>query len=269
MSMRGASAEAVAALTAELTKALAGKADAAAVGQDLFAVAGILRGEPAFRRVATDVSVSEKAKQDLVSSIFSGRIDTVAQALLGSAVGRRWTASRDLADALEHLGVVSVVRSAGADSARLSDELFAFGQVVNGHPELRDALSDPARSVADKTELLSGLLADKALPATVALAEQALAGSYRTVSAALTEYQHVAADVHDQKVATVRVASPLADADRQRLSEALSAKYHREIHLNVVIDPAVLGGIRVEIGDDVIDGTMSSRLDEAKRKLAG
>jgi F-type H+-transporting ATPase subunit delta len=70
-------------------------------------------------------------------------------------------------------------------------------------------------------------------------------------------------------VATVRVARPLSDADRRRLTEALSRTYGREIHLNVVVDPEVIGGIRVEIGDDVIDGTVSSRLDEARRRLAG
>lgn len=269
MSLRGASAEALANLTAELSGSLSGKVDAGKVGQELFSVSSVLRSEPALRRVATDISLPATAKRDLVASIFKGKITAATQTVLASAVGYRWTATRDLADALEHLGVVAVVSSAGSDSARMSDELFAFGQIVDNHPELRDALSDPARSVADKAGLLSGLLDGKALPGTVALAEQALAGSYRTVKAALTEYQHIAAQVHEQKVATVRVARPLAEAEQQRLIGALAAKYHREIHLNVVLDPTVLGGIRVEIGDDVIDGTMSSRLDDAQRKLAG
>ena len=67
----------------------------------------------------------------------------------------------------------------------------------------------------------------------------------------------------------MRVAQPLAQADRDRLSAALARTYGREVHLNVVVDPDVIGGIRVEIGDDVIDGTVSTRLDEAGRKLAG
>ena len=75
--------------------------------------------------------------------------------------------------------------------------------------------------------------------------------------------------MHGQRVATVRVAHPLSDADRQRLTDALSRQYDRQIHLNVVVDPDVLGGIRVEIGDDVIDGTVANRLDDARRKLAG
>ena len=155
------------------------------------------------------------------------------------------------------------------EAGRLEDELFAFGQVLQDNPQLRDALSDPARSREDKSRLLGDLLGDKVLPATVALVQQSLSGSYRTVGVALADYQKVASEVRGQGVATVRVARPLSDADRQRLADALSRSYGREIHINVVVDPDVLGGIRVEIGDDVIDGTVSSRLDEARRRLAG
>jgi F-type H+-transporting ATPase subunit delta len=184
-------------------------------------------------------------------------------------VGRRWTATRDLPDALEHLSVVASVSSVGSESGRLADELFAWAQTVKDNPELRDALSDPARSADDKATLVGGLLSGKALPATVTLATQALSGSYRTVSAALAAYQKVAADVHGESVATVRVARELTEAETSRLAGVLAAQYGRPVHLNLLVDPGVLGGIRVEIGDDVIDGTVASRLDDARRRLVG
>ena len=101
------------------------------------------------------------------------------------------------------------------------------------------------------------------------LVDQALAGTHRTVGVALAEYQKVAAEVHGRHVATVRVAQPLADADRQRLADALSRRYDRPVHLNMVVEPELIGGVRVEIGDDVIDGTVASRLDDVRRRLAG
>ena len=269
MQLRGASADALAALTSSLEDTLRGGTDASTVGDDLFTVSRVLRSEPALRRVATDVSVDASAKRGLVSEIFGGKVAPASLEIVAEAVSRRWTASRDLADTLEHLSEVATVRSAGDDSGRLADELFAFGQAVNDNPGLRDALSDPSRSVEDKSVLVHSLLDGKALPATVTLARQALAGTYRTVGVALATYQQVAATVHGQRVATVRVAHPLSDAERQRLSDALSRQYDRQIHLNVVLDPDVLGGIKVEVGDDVIDGTVASRLDEARRKLAG
>jgi F-type H+-transporting ATPase subunit delta len=170
---------------------------------------------------------------------------------------------------LERLSEIAVVRSAGAKAGQVTDELFALHGIVDGNPTLRDALSDPARSVDDKAALLDSLLDGKAEAATVTLAKQALAGSYRTVSGALDEYRRVAAATLGQVVATVRVARPLSSSDEQRLTQLLSSQYDTTVHLNVVVDPGVLGGLRVEIGDEVIDGTIASRLDDARRRLAG
>ncbi|WP_203335965.1 F0F1 ATP synthase subunit delta [Nocardioides limicola] len=265
--MRGASAEALKVLTEGLPSVLAA-GDAAQIGTELFGVAGLLRTEPALRRVATDLSVATEAKTALVHGVLDSRVSPAVADLVADAVGRRWTATRDLADSLEQLGVVSVVRSA-SDPARLSDELFSVGQAIKEHPELRDALADPSRTAADKRSLMEGLLSDKVLAATLALIDQALSGSYRTVTAALEAYGKVAAHVRDQQVATVVVSTPLSEADSERLAVALSRQYGRQMHLNVVVDPRVVGGIKVEVGDDVIDGTVSTRLDDARRRLAG
>ena len=264
---RRASADALASLTKEL-EASSGAA-AAATGSALFQVATTLRSEGALRRFATDAALPVDAKTGLVQQVFGGKLDDAAMRILSSAVSKRWTVARDLADVLEQLSVVASVRSVGDDSGRLSDELFVFNQTVKDNPELRDALSDPARSHSDKSALLDGLLQSKALPATVTLAKQALSGSYRTVFAALTEYQKVAAEVHGEHVATVRSARPLTDDELGRLTAALTSQYDRSIHLNLVIEPQLLGGLRVEIGDDVIDGSISSRIDSARRKIAG
>ena len=269
MDFRGGSAEAVAALTDELAPLAGSGETASALAEGLFSVSQTLRSEPALRRFLTDVSVPAPAKQGLVRDVLGGKVSETALSLVISAVGRRWTRSHDLPDALEHLSEIATVRSAAGDGERLADQLFSFAQVVQGNPELRDALSDPARSTDDKAALVDDLLAGKALPATVTLAKQALAGTYRTVSAALAEYQKVAASVHDEGVATVRVAKPLTDAEAQRLGAALQRTYGRPIHLNMLVDPEVLGGIKVEIGDDVIDGTIASRLDDARRELSG
>jgi len=269
MDLRGASADSLRELTAELDGSLRDGSNAEQIGRQLFDVASLLRAEPALRRVASDASMPAEGRQGLVRQVLGGRVDDATLGLVAAAASRRWTSSRDLPDALERLGEVTVVRSVGDQAGRLADELFSFSRTVQGNPGLREALSDPARSRADKSGLLQTLLDGKALPATVALAEQALAGSYRTVTGALEHYRRVAAEARGEYVATVRVVAPLGDAERDRLARALSRQYGREIHLNEVVDPDVLGGVRVEIGDDVIDGTVSSRLDDARRRLAG
>lgn len=265
--LRGASAEAYGSLEDRL-EGLSGD-DAAAVGSDLLAIAGVLRTEAALRRVVTDPSLAAKAKAGLVREVFGSGAGAGAVDLAAEAATLRWTRTRDLADALESLGIVALVRSAGDEADRVADELFEFAQAVHAHPELRDALSDPGRSLADKQDLVRGLLEGKAHPATVRLAVQALSGSHRTVTLALESYQQVAAEAHGQRVATVRAARPLSEETATRLREALTRQYDREVHLNVVVDPDVVGGLRVEIGDDVIDGTVATRLADARRRLAG
>lgn len=267
---RGGSSDAVALLTDQLSEVAerAGE-ELGAVAEELFAVAGTLRGEGALRRFATDNSVAAEARRELASGLFSAKVSGVTLDLVASAVQQRWTRTRDLADALEHLGVVAAVRSTGSEADRLVGELFSVRSLLAENGELRGALSDPTRPVAAKEELLGNLLAEKALPATVSLAQQSLRGGHRSVAVALEEYEEVAADVHGEGVATVRVARELSEGDTQRLADALSRQYGRPVHLNVVVDSELVGGVRVEIGDDVIDGTVSSRLAEAQRLLAG
>jgi F-type H+-transporting ATPase subunit delta len=269
--MRGASAGSLERLTEQLGATVESGADAARVADDLFAVSALLRREPSLRRVATDLSLQPAAKADFARGLLSQQVDAASMDLVASAVAQRWAATRDLADALEELGVVAVIK--GADRAghadALEEELFGFERLVSENPELRDALSDPSRSAEDKHTLLRTLLEGRATAATLRLAQQAVVSSHRPVSVAIEEYQRVAARHRNRLVATVRVARELDDADRQRLQGALARQYDRPVHLNVVVDPDVVGGVKVEIGDDVIDGTVASRLDEARRRLAG
>jgi F-type H+-transporting ATPase subunit delta len=264
--LRGPSADALAALSERLEGL--GEVDET-LGEHLFGVADLLRSEPGLRRVVTDVSTDASAKSGLVRQIFSGKIADEALELVADAAERRWTRTRDLADALEHLAVLAFVGSAGDDAERLSNELFEVGQLINQQADLRTALSDPARSGADKGRLLSDLLGGRTLLSTQRLAQLALAGSHRSVTVAIEEYQKIAAAAHNQRVAEVHVAQELSEGELSRLEAALSNQYGRTVHLNVVVDPGIIGGMRVEIGDDVIDGTVSARLAEARRRLAG
>lgn len=269
-SLRGSSAEALQALGERVDNERDTLEQFGVLGQDLFRLAALLRSQPALRRAVTDVSTPAEAKAAVVRGLLDGKVGAEALDVLAEGVSQRWVAARDLADALEHLGVIATVRSAGRrEATRLSDELFVVAQVVQDNPELSSALSDPARSREDKGTLLRRVLDGKALPATVALVEQALAGSFRSFHAAVTEYQKVAAATQGEGVAHVRTARALTEAEQGRLSAALSTQYGRPVHLNVEVDPGLLGGLRIEIGDDVIDGTVAARLDTARRKLAG
>ncbi len=271
-SMRGVSAGANLQLLEELKEGLSDDGGAGYdVAGDLFAVGAVLRSEPALRRVLTDPSIGGEAKADLVRTVFGDGLGDRSLDLLASAAGQRWAAMRHLGDTLEQMGVVAVVLAAEADGEAdaVESQLFDVSRLVSDNHSLRDALSDPARSVEDKAQLLGSLLEGKVARGTLQLAEQAVSGTYRTVVLAIEAYQRLTARERSRMVALVRVARPLSAEETERLGNALSHQYGRQIELNELVDPDLLGGMRVEIGDDVIDGTVSSRLHEARRKLAG
>ncbi|MCW2754841.1 MAG: synthase subunit delta [Marmoricola sp.] len=269
--MLGSSGASFARLTDELDAALADGADGAALGDGLLTAAEVLRGQAALRRAVTDPTMPSEAKSALATNVFASHLDAAATALVASATTTRWGRSGDLADVLGQLGVMAIVKAAdkAGEGDRVEGELFTFGRTVTENHDLRDALSDPARSVADKQALVRSLLSGKAATATVRLAEESVKGTYRTVIGAIDEYTRAAASARSRLVATVRVARPLAAEQATRLSTALGGAQQRPVHLNMVIDPSVVGGVHVEIGDHVVDGSISSRLDDARRRVAG
>lgn len=265
--MRGASKESL----ARAQEALAGVAVSEELGTELFSVARLLDSNGALRRALTDPARSTAGRTGLVGQLFSGKISAQAQEILTAAVAGRWVSSRDLGNALDQLGVEADI--AAADGRRkldeVEDELFRLDRVLAVERELSDKLSDRNIPLAARQELLHGLLQGKADPVTVRLAERAVDGRGRSLAASLRSYQVAAAARRNASIATVRVAADLSEAERTRLSEALGRQYGRDIQLNVIVDPKVVGGVRVDIGDEVIDGTIAARLDEAQRRIAG
>ena len=269
--MHGSSAESLARLADRVASAVDNGGDGAAIGTGLFTAAAVLADQPALRRALTDPSTEASGRAGLAESVFGPHLSADAAAVVSFAVGQRWVAGKDLVQALEEVGVAAIVRAADREGAgdRVEEELFAFGRTVIDNAELRSALSDPARSVADKQALVRTLLEGKAHPSTLLLVAQAASGTHLTLTNAIDSFVTLAAKARNRLVALVRVAQPLAGDEEKRLAAALSAQYDRTVHLNTVVDPSVLGGVHVTIGDEVIDGTVSSRLEDAARRLAG
>lgn len=269
--MRGVSAVGRRTVLDALEDTLGGRVDPSGLGDELFAVAGLLDGSAVLRRALTDPATDQQARAGLARAVLADKVRAVTTDLVATAAEQRWSASRDLADTLEEAGATAHVRAAEADGKLedVEDELFRFGRLVRGTPELRDALTDRSFPVVGKQALVADLLSRRTTPTARALAVQAVAGRHRSIGTALEAYQQVAARRRDRLVATVTTATELAGAERGRLTDALAATYDRQVHLNLVVEPDVLGGVRVEIGDEVVDGTVATRLSEARRRIAG
>jgi F-type H+-transporting ATPase subunit delta len=271
--MQGSSRASLAIARTQLDAAAkASGADLVRVADDLFAVTGVLDANAGLRRGLTDPGRTADARSALVERLFGGKISAAAVDLLKGVAASRWSGPRDLPDATEALAVSATVIAADQDGqlGALEDELFRFERTIQGTHDLRDALADPRGSADDKAQLLQTLLEGKASAHTVRLARQAvLAPRGRRVDATLESYLTAAAARREQSVAHATVAAPLSAAHHDRLQASLSRLFGREIQLNVDIDPTLIGGLRVVVGDEVVDGSIQGRLEEARRRLAG
>jgi F-type H+-transporting ATPase subunit delta len=271
--MRGTSRVSLAAAKDRLAAALAGgtAAQASQLGDELFAVTGLLDREPGLRRALSDPSRDSAARSALAESVLAGNVSAPALAQVAALAGARWSGSSDLADATETLGVLAVAQGADAQGEldETEDQLFRFGRIVQANPALRSALSNQFTPATGRRELVTELITGKVTDAALRLITQAAAHPRgRSLDASLESYANLAAELRERLVAEVRVAVPLTDEQRSRLAAALAAAYGHDVHLNIVLDPEVLGGMSVRVGDELINGSIASRLAELRRGLA-
>ncbi|MEV4626202.1 F0F1 ATP synthase subunit delta [Micromonospora sp. NPDC049523] len=270
--MQAASRESYAAV-AERLDAYAQTAEPSAIADTadgILAVADLLRREARLRRALSDPARSGEERAGLLGSLLAGKVNSDASELLTALVTGRWSAPSELLTGTERLGVEALLASADRadDLGEVEDELFRFGQVVGGDTGLSNALSDPIAPVAQRTELVRTLLSGKAKPSTIRLAEVALAGfGGRSFSNGLTRLVELAADRRDRQVAYVTVAAPLGEEEERRLSAKLTEIYGREVTVKQTVDPHVLGGLSVQVGADLYDGTILRRLTETRNAL--
>ncbi|MEN3585285.1 F0F1 ATP synthase subunit delta [Streptomyces sp. ZYX-F-203] len=271
--MNGASREALAAGRERLDALTdSTSADAARLADELAAVTALLDREVSLRRVLTDPAQSSEAKADLARRLLGTRVGGDTADLVSGLVRSRWSRGRDLVDALEQLADTADLTAAQRDGTLddVEDELFRFGRIVASSPELRAALTDREAPASAKAGLLGTLLGGRAKPGTERLVTRLVtAPRGRSLETGVESLSRLAAERRDRMVAVVTSAVPLSDPQKRRLGAALAGLYGRPLHLNLDVDPEVLGGIRVRVGDEVINGSIADRIEAAGRRLAG
>jgi F-type H+-transporting ATPase subunit delta len=151
---------------------------------------------------------------------------------------------------------------------KVEDELYAFAKATEANPQLREALTDQALPVDNRTALVRDVLGDRAHPVTVTLVSFLIeAGRARDLTKIAEAVAAIAAEQRQHEVAEVRSAVALSDTQRERLAQALSRATGRQVEVKVVVDPTVVGGVVARVGDEVFDGSVASRLEDAKQVL--
>lgn len=259
---REALAQSVAALDA-----VAGSVDLSSAASLLDA--GHILGDSAqLRTLIADPAEGAETKKQVLGRIFDGRVDSTVESLLETVAGARWSSADDLLAAVEELGIRAAAIASG--DTPIESELFQFGQVVTRNAELELALSSKLGAPERKADVVTTLLSGKASDATVIIVSRLIQQPRgRRIGKLLREAAAVVADQRGRIVATVTSAGSLGDAQLARLRERLSSTYGRDVTFNLVVDPTLVGGMRIQAGDDVIDASVSSRLSDLKLKLAG
>lgn len=271
--MNGASREALAAARESLDALTDNTSvDAAKLAEELAAVTALLHREVSLRRVLTDPAQAGEAKAELAARLLGGQVGGETVDLVSGMVRSRWSQSRDLVDGIEELAAAADLTASQRAGALddVEDELFRFGRIVASNTELRAALTDKSATASAKGELLRSLLGGRANPVTERLVVRLVtAPRGRSLEQGLESLSKLAAARRDRMVAVVVSAVPLTDQQKQRLGAGLARIYGRQMHLNLDVDPEVLGGISVRVGDEVINDTIADRLEEASRRMAG
>ncbi|WP_462417212.1 F0F1 ATP synthase subunit delta [Kytococcus sp. Marseille-QA3725] len=269
--MQGTSIGAYAASRQVLEQQLEGGAQGMDLADQLFGAAEVLGDSGQLRRALTDPTREGGDRAALAEKVFSP-VAEPARAVLSAAAGQRWRTEGDLGEAVIRLGVEALMASAerSGNDQRVMDELFTVQEQFTEDAALRSTLTDRRVERGAKRDLAQRLLGDKVAPETLRLTQQAVAGAKSLrFDLALRAYREIAAARAERLLAVAHTAAPMTDEQVQRLRAALTTQYGREITLSTVIDPEVVGGVRVEVADDVIDGTVSRRLAEARDGMVG
>ena len=202
---------------------------AATTGDELLAVSRLLGTNRELLTTLTEAAVPPAERAAVARAVFAGKVAEGTGGVVAAAAGGQWSTSADLISGLHDLGVEALLRSAAAagDGDTVEDELFRLGRIVAGDAKLEQALSDRARSATDRVALLRSLIAGKVNPVTEKLSLDTIERSDLKPADALAALADTAAAISGRRVAHVRAAAELSDAQRQRLADDLEADFER------------------------------------------
>jgi ATP synthase F0 subunit b/ATP synthase F1 delta subunit len=273
--MRSASRQALTGLLEKLDGIADGLDDdgLSTLADDLTSAAALLIGEGVVARYLTQPTEDSAPRVQLVERLLSGKIGQPALDVLKAAVAERWSAEHDLVDAVElSARQALLIRAEKAGKVdEVEDQLFRFSRILDSQPRLAILLGNYEVDAEARVRLLRNVLTSAGAGAN-AITTELLAKTVELLrgqpaEAAVQSLAEVAVARRGEVVAQVRAAAELSDAQHTRLTEVLSRIYGHPVTAQVSIDPELLGGLAISVGDEIIDGTLSSQLAAAQAQL--
>ena len=245
--------------------------DAWRIGNELFTITKVFDGSIQLERALTDPSRPVADKVAVLKELLGGNAHPMTMEIMTDLVSRRWSRVRDIANAVEDFGVDAMMYYADATDATLqvSIELSELHSALLNLPVVRSKLYDYQATSEARVKLFREVFSGKTLnKVTMRLAEHATCNLRRrryleTIQWLIDKFsRHMG-----ESMVTVTTATPLKKEQIKRLVEVYSAKVGRQVHINSVVDPTVLGGMRIQVGDEVTDNTVVAQLQNLHRKV--
>jgi F-type H+-transporting ATPase subunit delta len=248
--------------------ALDGAADLRA-GVELLSAGRVIGHSKHLMSALGDPAAPAPAKRAVVERLFNRTLSGTAKALLTAIVENRWSNHNDLLAGIEELGI-RVIASSVAANISVEKELFEFSRIVTSDAELELALGSKLGPIDSKLVLVDTLLRGKFSEQTIEIIKHLLQQPRgRRIGELFRIAGSIVADQAGFAVAIVTTANPIAITQLESLEKSLAHRYQRQLRINQIIDPTIVGGVRVQIGNDVIDGSISSRINDLRLQLAG
>jgi len=161
------------------------------------------------------------------------------------------------------------VANAEGQLSQVGDELFSIARAIEDSDPLRDALGDPHLPADRRQQIIEELLGSRSSDVTLGLASLAVAaGRGRELPAIVDALLKMSATEEGRQIAEVRSAIPLTDDQQERLAASLTSATGHQVDIRVVVDPTVVGGLVVRVGDQVIDGSVRHRMAQLRDSLS-
>ncbi len=272
--LRATSRAALTALTSEFDRVTGGlDADSlTTLADELTSVAALLLNEPALNKHLAEPSDDATAKTSLVDRLLSGKVGESTLTLLHTAVSQRWSTEDDLVFGVEHSARLALLKRAEVTGEvdAVEDQLFRFGRILDDEPRLTSLLSDYAAVPAQTRiglldQVVRGDDVNQTAKALLTQTVRLLRGE--RADEAVLDLAELAVARRGEVVAHVSSAADLSDAQRAKLSDVLTRIYGRPVYVQLNVDPELLGGLSIAVGDEVIDGSIASRLAAAQAQL--
>src|ERR1700744_6318118 len=243
------------------------------LSSELVSVGQMLDRELVVTRYLTVSAEDAGPRVRLLERLVSDKVGDATLDVLRLAVSERWSAISDLVDAIEHVSRQALLEVAERENKvdEVEDQLFRFSRVIDSQPRLGILLGDYGVPAEGRVGLLRKLLdasSGRVNPIAAALLTQTvelLRGE--PVEEAMKFLAEVAVARRGEVVADVSAAAELNDAQHTRLTEVLSRIYGHPVTVHLQVDPELLGGLLIAVADEVIDGTLASRLAAAEAQL--